>query len=82
MLNIILIKAHKFQEVVNSQENLIIIEKIFQDISKQMLEKIYILNLGQLLIIALELKMYIWQKLKPKKIQNLCKITTKNKLIL
>ncbi len=76
MPNITPRKAKKSQEVVNSQENLITIQKIFQDISKQMLEKIYILNLGQLLKITLELKRYFWQKLKPKKIQSLSKTTT------
>jgi hypothetical protein len=37
------------------------------DIGKQMLETSYILSLGQLLKIVLELKKYLWQKLKPKK---------------
>jgi hypothetical protein len=41
-----------------------------------MLETSYILNLGQLFNIALELKRYLWQKLKPKKTQNINKITT------
>jgi hypothetical protein len=45
-----------------------------------MLESSYILNLRQLLKIALELKRYLWQKLKPKKTQNL-KITTTNKQV-
>jgi hypothetical protein len=49
---------------VNSQENLIIVEEIFLDIGKQMLETSYPLNLGQLLQIALELKIYLWQNLK------------------
>jgi hypothetical protein len=35
------------------------------DIGKQMLETSYILSLGQLLKIALELKRCLWQKLKP-----------------
>jgi hypothetical protein len=35
-------------------------EEIFQDISKQMLETSYTLNLEQLLKIALELKKYLW----------------------
>jgi hypothetical protein len=34
MPNITPIKAQKFQEVVNSHKKLIIIEEIFQDISK------------------------------------------------
>jgi hypothetical protein len=40
-----------------------------------MLETSYTLNLGQLLKIAPKLKRYLWQKLKPKKIQNLGKAT-------
>jgi len=61
---------------VNSQEKLIIVKEIFLDIGKKMLKNIYILSLGQLLKITLELKRYLRQKLKPKKIQNLSKITT------
>ncbi len=41
-------EAQKFQEVVNSQEKLIIVEEIFLNIGKQMLETSYTLNLGQL----------------------------------
>jgi hypothetical protein len=41
-----------------------------------MLERSYILNLGQMLKIALELKIYFWQKLKLDKTQNLNKATT------
>jgi len=41
-----------------------------------MLKKCYILSLSQLLKITPELKRYIWQKLKPKKIQNVNKVTT------
>ncbi len=41
MPNTIIVKAQKSQEVVNSQENLIIIEKILQDISKKMLKTSY-----------------------------------------
>ncbi len=44
--NATLIKTQKYQEVVISQEKLITIEKIFQDINKQMLETSYILKLG------------------------------------
>ncbi len=40
-----------------------------------MLKTIYILNLRQLLKIILELKRYIWQKLKPKKTQIVNKTT-------
>jgi hypothetical protein len=40
------------------------------NIGKQMLETSYILSLGQLLKIPLELKRYLWQKLKPKKTKN------------
>ncbi len=76
MPNIIHVEAHKSQEVMNSQEKLITIKKKIQDINKQMLETSYTLNLGQLLKIALEFKMYLWQKLKPKKTQNLNKATT------
>ncbi len=46
MPNIILMETQKYQEVMNSQEKLIIIEEIFMDISKQMLETSYTLNLG------------------------------------
>jgi hypothetical protein len=42
-------------------------EQIFQDINKQMLETIDTLKLGQLLKITLDLKKYMWQKLKPEK---------------
>jgi len=38
--------AQKSQEVVNSQRKLIIIEDIFLDNGKQMLETNYTLNLG------------------------------------
>jgi hypothetical protein len=46
-----------------------------------MLETSYILNLGQLLKIAPELKKYLWSKLKPEKIQNVNKVTTKKQVI-
>ncbi len=68
-------EAHKFQEVMNSQEKLITIEEIFLDIGKQMLETSYSLNLGQLLKIAPKLKRHLWKKLKRKKTQNLSKTT-------
>jgi hypothetical protein len=45
---------------VNSQGKLIIVEEIFLDIGKQILETSYTLNLGQLLKIAPELKRYLW----------------------
>jgi hypothetical protein len=54
------VDTQKSQEVVNSQGKLIIIEKIFLDIAKYMLETNYILNLGQLLKITFELKRYLW----------------------
>ncbi len=41
-----------------------------------MLETNYTLNLGQFFKIAFELKKYLWQKLKPKKAQNLSRTTT------
>jgi hypothetical protein len=40
-----------------------------------MLETSYILNLEQLLKITPKLKKYLWQKLKPKKTQNVNKAT-------
>jgi hypothetical protein len=45
-----------------------------------MLKTSYILNLGQLLKIALELKRYLWQKLKLEKNKNLS-ITTIEKQV-
>jgi hypothetical protein len=45
---------------VISQENLIIIKKIFQDISQQMLETSYTLKFGWLFKIAHEFKKYLW----------------------
>jgi hypothetical protein len=39
-------------------------EEIFQDINMHMLETKCTLNLGQLLKIALDLKWYLWQKMK------------------
>ncbi len=61
---------------MNSQEKLITIKGIFLNIGKQMLETSYTLNLGQLLKVALELKRYLWQKLKLEKIQNVSRATT------
>jgi hypothetical protein len=48
------VETEKSQDVMNSQEKLIILEEIFLDISKQMLETNYILSLRQLLKIASE----------------------------
>jgi hypothetical protein len=45
-----------------------------------MLETSYTFNLKQLLKIALELKKYFWQKLKPKKTQNVSKTTIKKQV--
>jgi hypothetical protein len=45
-----------------------------------MLETSYILNLGQFLKIAPELKRYLWQKLKLEKIQNMSRTTTKKQV--
>jgi hypothetical protein len=59
-VNITLVDAQKFKDVVNSQRKLITIEKVFLDVSKQMLETSYTLNLAQLLKIALKLKRYFW----------------------
>ncbi len=70
------VEAQKFQEAMNSQEKLNMIEEIFLDIGKQMLETSYTLNLGQLFKIALEVKRYMWQKLKQEKIQNVNRATT------
>ncbi len=41
-----LMETHKFQKVVNSLENLVIVKEFFLDIGKQMLETSYTLNLG------------------------------------
>jgi hypothetical protein len=75
MPNTILVGAQKSQEVVNSHEKLIIIKEIFLDIGKQMLKTSYTLNMGQLLQIALKLKIYLWQKLKQKNTHNLIRAT-------
>jgi hypothetical protein len=62
------IKPTKLQEVPpTSPSKIIFIEEIFQDISKQMLETNYTLNLGQLIKITLDLKKYLSQKLKANK---------------
>ncbi len=75
MPNTTLVDAHKYQEVMNSQGRLIIIEQIFLDIGKQMLETNYTLNLRQLLKITPKLKRYLRQKLKLEKTQNVNKST-------
>jgi len=46
MSNTTLVEAKKSQEIMNSQEKLIIVEDIFLDIGKQMLEISSTLNLG------------------------------------
>ncbi len=56
------IKCEKPQEYVVSQNKLILVEKIFQDINRQMLETNYTLNLGQLLKIVHELNKYLQKK--------------------
>ncbi len=74
------VDAQKYQEVMNSQGKLITVEEIFLDIGKQMLEISYTLNLGQLLKIALDLNRYLWQKLEPKEIQNVSKVTIEKQI--
>jgi hypothetical protein len=74
--NIIHVETQKYQGVVNSQEKLITIEEIFLDIGKHMLETSYILSLKQLFKITLDLKTYLWKKLKPEKTRNSSKVTT------
>jgi hypothetical protein len=76
MLYTTLMDAHKYQEKVNPQGKLIIVEEIFLNISKQVLGTCYILNLRQLLKKTPKLKRYLWHKLKLKKIQNVSKATT------
>jgi hydroxylamine reductase (hybrid-cluster protein) len=45
-----------------------------------MLETSYTLSLGQLLVIAPDLKRYLWQKLKLEKTQNSSKATTEKQV--
>jgi hypothetical protein len=59
------IEFKKPQESIVSQSNLILVEEIFQDISRKMLETNY--TVGQLLKIAPKLKSHLWQKMKPNK---------------
>jgi hypothetical protein len=68
MSDIIHVETQKIWEVVNSSKKLIIIEKIFLGIGKLMLKTSYILNLGQSLKIALELKINLWKKLNQRKL--------------
>ncbi len=57
-------------------------EQIFQDINKQMLETTYILRLGQLLKITLDLKIYMWQKLKLGKPNITFKLISKHGVVI
>ncbi len=50
-------------------------EEIFLNFGKHMLKTSYTLNLGQLFKIAHEFKIYLWQKLKLEKTQNLSRAT-------
>jgi len=52
----------------------------FLDIGKHVLETSYTLNLGLLLKITPKLKIYLWQKLKPEKTQNLNRTTTEKQV--
>ncbi len=60
-----------------SQNKLILIKEIFQDINRQMLESNYTVNLGQLLKMVPKLKRYMWQKMKPNKPYSVTKIIIK-----
>ncbi len=80
MPNISLVETKKSLEVMNSQDKLKLVEKIFLDIGKEMLQTSCILSLGQLLKITPELKRYFYQKLKLKKTQNLGRATTKKQV--
>jgi hypothetical protein len=51
----------------NPNNRVMSMEQILYDINRQMLETTCILRLSQLLKITLDLKKYMWQKLKPKK---------------
>jgi hypothetical protein len=74
------VEAHKSQKIMNSQEKLIIVKEIFLDIGKQMLKTSYTLSLGQLFKITLELIIYLWQKLKLEKPQNVNKTTIEKQI--
>ncbi len=47
-----------------SHSKLILVEETFQDMNRQILETSYILNLKQLLKMAIELKRYLQYKMK------------------
>ncbi len=68
MPNTTIVEAQKSQEVMNLQEKLITVKKIFLNIGKQTLETSYTLSLGQLFKIALMLK------------RSLAEVKTKEKL--
>jgi hypothetical protein len=68
------IKTLKLHESIVSQSKLIMVEEIFKDISRQMLEINYILNLGHLLNMALELNTNLWKIMKPNKPQSIAKL--------
>jgi hypothetical protein len=60
-----------------SNNKVMYMEQIFEDISEHMLETTYTLRLGQLLKIAPHLKKYMWQKLKPEKPNIVIKVIPK-----
>jgi hypothetical protein len=60
MPNISLVETKKSLEVMNSQDKLKLVEKIFLDIGKEMLQTSCILSLGQLLKITPKLKRYFY----------------------
>jgi hypothetical protein len=68
------LETSKPHESIVSQSKLISIEEKFQDINRQMLETSYILNLGQLLKMVLELKRYLWRRMKLNKPHNVATI--------
>jgi hypothetical protein len=67
--------------IVNPINRVMSIKQIFQDISKHMLETTYTLRLGQLLKITLDFKIYMWQKLKPKKSNIVTKVILKPSVV-
>ncbi len=70
------VELQNLQESIVSQSKLISIEEIFQDINRRMLETSYTVNLGQKLKMALELKRYLWQKMKLDKPHIVAKLVT------
>jgi len=52
-----------------------IVEDIFGNLNKQIMEQKYIFDLRQLLIITLDLKRYLFQKFKPVKLLILILVT-------